>query len=428
MRQPAWSIATAMLFCACTVPGVHDGLGGDDDIDTGTTSGVPASDGSNATPGMCAVTGAPGTIVQQVQLAPDAGLAVLVADPTGGLAYAGPDGIVRLAPDLTVRFRYPYGSTVALDAHGNAFVAGSFSEPTDFGTGTLTPTGNINTFLVELSPTGEVLFAKALDQCGDGVEAIAVARDGRIAISGAAMGTVVTDAYGTIELTEDVSGKLAFTSDGTLVVGGSSGDDALVSAFDATGHPVYAVRLGDAGGEGPDVQTIVGVAAGPQGRVAIVGAFRAQMDLFGTTVRALTSFPSGRIAGTFVAVLDTAGEPVFAVQGTDVNSNVRFGGVLVTGPTGVDRQPGTPIVVDGSGDVVVSSDQPGNAQPPFAYPQLTRYAAATGAVTLSLGNVTGPIGAGLGVALDACGDAVWAAFENVPSILDPHTLLSRVAL
>ena len=80
------------------------------------------------------------------------------------------------------------------------------------------------------------------------------------------------------------------------------------------------------------------------------------------------------------------------------------------------------------GNVVVSSNTPGDAQPPFAFPQLVEYAAGTGAVTMSLGNGTGFLGFGLGVGVDGCGNAYWASFANEPSLLDPHTFLAQVAL
>lgn len=35
----------------------------------------------------------------------------------------------------------------------------AFRTPTDFGTGVISPAGNVNVFLVKLSPTGDVLSA-----------------------------------------------------------------------------------------------------------------------------------------------------------------------------------------------------------------------------------------------------------------------------
>ena len=55
------------------------------------------------------------------------------------------------------------------------------------------------------------------------------------------------------------------------------------------------------------------------------------------------------------------------------------------------------------------------------------FGAGVCAVIASLGNDTAPAGYGLGVAIGACGDIVWANFATVPSLLDAHTFLSRIA-
>jgi len=76
--------------------------------------------------------------------------------------------------------------------------------------------------------------------------------------------------------------------------------------------------------------------------------------------------------------------------------------------------------------VVVSSNSTGNAQYPYAYPQLTKLDPA-GNVVASLANNTTPIRFGSGVAVDGCGNVLWARYVNRPSLNDPHALLDKIA-
>jgi hypothetical protein len=95
-------------------------------------------------------------------------------------------------------------------------------------------------------------------------------------------------------------------------------------------------------------------------------------------------------------------------------------------PTGIARLPGTPIAVDARGNIVYSANTTGNSQGPFAYPQLTKLE-PTGTTVFSLGNGTGIAGYGAGVAVDGCGNVLWAEYSNEPSLNDAHTFLNKLA-
>jgi hypothetical protein len=440
-----------MVYGCSTEQANPPGSGASDEIGTQASDqrGVEVS-GSPAPAGACDTTAAPGTLLQRVQLPWYAIGNSFSTNPAGEVAFSSqvavgmnPDGspilasgVTRLDAALNHVYDYLHGSVVALDAAGNAYVAGGFTEATDFGTGVMTPQGNIDAFVVKLSPTGEVLAVYDLEDCGSNVGDIAISADGRIAISGAEMGTVVLDANGDETFRSDAHGKLAFDAAGNLVIGGSyigtlpgtslstngaADANGFVMKLDAQGSLVFAHQYGDGalpvdvGGYGgfvtvsePTEQMISDVAVGPDGNVHAIGTFYRQMQLNGVTAKEGSAFPSGTQYGTFFAQLDAAGNTV--TEGPLAPAN---GGLLLS----------RSIAVSATGVEAISSNTPGNAQGPFAYPQLW----VSGMPGFSLGNFTGYPGFGMGVGFDACGNVLWADNHNEPSILDSHTFISRLA-
>lgn len=459
MRLSRWSSVWCFALAACTASTHQDdpGLGQESPTDT-TTNGSddqPGTGGGTVTP-ACGEPVAPGTIKSSLQLAPDAGTAVLAAGRDGSVIYTAAnsfdlnsagqqifrEGVTKLDARGNTIFTYPYGTVAAVDTHGNVFVAGAFSEPRDFGTGVIAPNGNVDVFLVELSPNGDVLFATTIGECGgDGVFDVAVAADGRIAISGSAMGTVVLDAWGGALFRLAAYGHVAFDSHGRLVVGGvfagtvdlgnghrlSSGSstdtDSFVARYDLQGRYDVSVHLDDAPlpvdvpgyrvVDEPANQSLSGIAVGPNDEIAIAGAFLLHMDLFGTIVTMPPDFPSGSMAGTFVANLDANFQPIFAHLGQSANSSNPIGGLTIGFGSVL---PGNPVAVDSHGNVLVSSNTTGNAFYPFSYSTLTKYDGLDGTTKFIVSGDNSFLfaGYGLGVAVDACDNAVWSAFSNRP--------------
>lgn len=226
-------------------------------------------------------------------------------------------------------------------------------------------------------------------------------------------------ASGAVDFQVAAAGKVAFDSHGDLVIGGAfagrldlggghvlattgpDDHDGFVVDLDATGAVVFARSFGDAAlpvnvpgfGEvaSPRDQTVAGVAVGPNDEIAVTGAFRYEMDLGGTTVTNVPSFPSGSEAGTFVVTLAANGAPIYAVRGPSANAGVQLGG----------------IAIRPNGDVVVSSNTPADPQGPFAFPQLTVYAAHTGDAGLSHFTVSRAL-------TSQCIDMIWQ-YAGVPS-------------
>ncbi|HEY1556402.1 MAG TPA: hypothetical protein VGF94_16320 [Kofleriaceae bacterium] len=346
----------------------------------------------------------------------------VAVDAAGNIFYTADTGIVKLAADGANVFTYGFGSTLALDAAGNAYVAGAFTQTTDFGGGfVLAPQGNIDVFVVKLSPRGVPLAAFALGLCGDGVQSIAVARDGRIAVSGSAMGTAVLDATGKLDFQLAYFGSVAFDSTGDLFVGGSftgsleldsahvlsAGNatdmDGFVAKVDRDGNLARSVQLGDAPlpvnnpGFGvvttPQRQQIQSIAIDSNDQLAISGQFFQEMSLFGDTLTNPPDvFEAGEVDGGFAARLDdslavTQAHPLFDLTEMDA------------------------VAIDGGGNVIVSAGVVGHIGN-GTYPFVTDFAAP--GFTIG-GNIFS--GDARGVAADACGNVYWADDELQPGNL-----------
>ena len=358
--------------------------------------------------GACRGLGAPGALVWTTTLGAGTVLdaQTLVDDHIGDVLFAHGTrdtttsslvgkGEVQLSElDGMVRAQFPAGVAVAADAHGDAFVAGSFTQPVDFGLGVLTPQGNVDVFVVELDAKGRPIAQHQLGLCGDGVEAIAVAPDGRIAVSGDAMGTAVISAKGKLLFVLPESGKVAFDSHGDLVVAGTQGTSGFIAAFDATGQPLWSHVLTGTG----DV-FVTGVALDAHDDVVIGGFTTGQVDLFGTTVTAHFAGESGRVSGGFAAKLDPHGAAIWAedVGFTDVNA----------------------VAVAPDGSIAIAGAQTGNAGF-FRIIAVAKLDAAGVQQWIDEQFLASGYGTGLAATTDAC-DAVYvsAIALDTPSPISP---------
>lgn len=429
MTSSRWLSAAAIAIFAigCGTQDSTTGSGGDNTIVVPPGHHQPPPP---PPPPMCRMLGAPGSIVSAQRIT---GGQIVALDSAGNLFYTANQGIVKQTPAGTVVYSFPFGSVLAVDAAGFAYVAGSFTQPIDLGQGRMTPMGNIDVFVAKLSPRGELVFAVQLGLCGDGVQSIAVAADGRIAVSGDAMGTAILDAHGKLLDQLYYAGQLAFDSHGNLFVAGSfvgsleldSGhvlqaanaldQDGFLAEVDCNAKLVSSVQFGDAmlPVPAPDhpittprPQFLAGIAIDAHDDVALLGAFQDEMSLFGNTVVLPSALPSGVGLGTFVVKLNgmDMDRPMFAEV---ISRHYRYN------PTGS-------IALDASGNVLVSTNETSEAFFPFALPQLFSLDGATGNVRWLLEQAN-PRGYGLGVAADACGNAWWAdtEHENPLELLQP---------
>ena len=243
-------------------------------------------------------------------LASAGGYDVFVAklDPTGAALWAHRFGDAAI---------YQEATDVATDAQGNIFLTGYFEGTITFGATALTSAGATDTFLVKLSPSGNVLWAKrfgaAAAQYG---QSLGVGPNGNVALLADGFGSMdfgggalvsagnydmfvaTFDPSGTHlwskrfggpnadvgqSLTVDAAGNVLFTgkSDTPLDFGGGAlpaagGQDALVVKLDPLGSFIWDRRLGDSANQfGADI------AADIQNDVFLTGGFEGSIDLGG---------------------------------------------------------------------------------------------------------------------------------------------------
>jgi len=316
----------------------------------------------------------------------------LVLDAHGNAILTADAGTTALSTAGDVLFAIPFGSVAAADRAGNIYIAGSFTQPIDLGLGTMVPQGNIDVFVAKLDAAGHVVSAKALGQCGDGVESLAVDGAGRIAISGTAMGTLVLSATGDIQFQLTRSGHVAFDSAGNLVLVGSFNANENANELPSPGTDVswgFYMEVDPTGKEltsrivtGNQVY-LTGVAINAQDRIAVIGKTLgyAALDL-GVVVTVVHDPASGRQNGGFVTVFDRFFNPFFAkdAQLTEANG----------------------VALDAAGNVFISGATVGNTGL-FQLEAVDKIDAVGNVQLLPFGGVDGD---GYGVAVDSCGGVI----------------------
>ncbi len=220
-------------------------------------------------------------------------------DAAGAIAWVRPFG----GPGNDV------ATSVALDATGNVYVAGTSDGALTLGGSSFGQTGGTGAFMLALDPYGNVSTASAYGggAAGTAVE-IAVANDGSIGLCGSYTGQI------------DLGGGPLAAAQGTYA--------GFVAKFDATATLSYAVPLGVAA-----TATAQGLAFGDAGQLAVIGTFTGAGQ-FGTVT--LTSAGDSDV---FVAAFDPTGNSLVGKS---------FGGF------GTDD--GRAIAYDASGNLVAAGD------------------------------------------------------------------------
>ncbi len=222
---------------------------------------------------------------------------------------------------------------VGVDGAGNVLVTGLLANPTDFGGGTLSPSGpgSHDAFLVKLSAAGNHVWSKSFGGGGGGVYT---------------HGTAVTaDASGNVIFAGTFAFSVSFG--GPTLTNANNGDDLFVVKLTAAGAHVWS-RQGSAIGGSP-----LTVSADAQGSVVVTGRFGDSLD-FGTGVK-----PGAGGNDLFVAKLDAAGTPVFVSTYGDAQNQMECrsaldpaGNILLTGPlVGTVDFGGGPLVATPAGDI-----------------------------------------------------------------------------
>jgi hypothetical protein len=208
------------------------------------------------------------------------------------------------------------GNSVAIDANGNVYVAGSFQGTSDFdpgsGTSNFVSQGSFDAFIAKYGPSGNLIWAKSVGGTGfDEVMDIAVDGSGNVY------------ATGYFENTVDLN-----PGTGTTNVTSAGFYDIFVLKLDLSGNFNWGYRLGST-----NIDYGHGIALDANANVHLTGQFRGTVDFDpGTGTASITSGTSG--PDVYVSKWTSAGAYVWAKKMGGPNSDA-----------------GMAIVVDGSGNV-----------------------------------------------------------------------------
>ena len=279
------------------------------------------------------------------------------------------------------------GWSICVDALGNSYVTGGFTSTSlTLGTTTLTNSGNIDFFIAKYDPAGNMLWASgATGSSNDGGNGIALDSHGNVYIAGSTNSskliigttTLTLKGYDDIFIAKyDASGNLKWaksaggTSDelglsvgvdanenayltgyfastslaiGTTTLTNTGGNDLFVAKYDSLGNALWAKSLGGSGNEQGS-----GIATDATGNSYITGSFSSSSLTVGSTT--LTNNggidfliakydPSGNVLWAKGAVgssndggngiaLDAHGNPY--VAGSSNSSSLTFGATTLT--------------------------------------------------------------------------------------------------
>ncbi|MCO5275345.1 MAG: SBBP repeat-containing protein [Flavobacteriales bacterium] len=208
------------------------------------------------------------------------------------------------------------GNSIATDANGNSYVAGSFRNTATFGGATLTSSGESDPFIAKLDSAGNFLWARrAGGNSYDGARSIAVDGSGNSYVTGYYMGTAV---FGTT----------------TLPSSGTQGSDLFITKLDGSGNFLWTLAAGSDG----DDDSGNGISLDLNGDVYVTGNFHGSVS-FGSTV-----------------LLSTGSYDAFIVK-LDGDGNVLW----ATKAGGAEHDYGTAVATDAYGNSYVTGNFEGAA-------------------------------------------------------------------
>lgn len=222
------------------------------------------------------------------------------------------------------------GSSILIDADGNLLVCGSFQGTIDFDNGPATvnlTAGNTDAFLLKMTPTGELLWAKGIGGPGSGNDGV----DG-MSIDGAGNIYLLFTFNGTADF-DPGTGIASLTSTPSTP---ANKNDIAVAKYDRDGNFIWVRPIG-----GNNDERSGGLKADAAGNVYITGQFRGTTSFNG-------SFPLTALGASSTDVL-------FAKMDTD-GTFLWAGNIGSTLATAANlfSDGGIAIDIDGTGNVYVS--------------------------------------------------------------------------
>ena len=299
-----------------------------------------------------------------------------------------------------------YGTGIAVDTRGDAFVTGSSNDtdfPTTKGAFQITNRGGFDAFVTKLSPTGlSIMYSTLLGGADD--NANTVGDDGSAGIALDSRGDAYIAGY-TFSYNfplQDAGQSALGYGEGTL----GTQEDAFVAKFNPQGSKlIYSTYLG---GSGTDFAS--GIAVDPKGFAYVTG--QTNSADFRTPPHALQQHLSGTDFNSFVAKMSQSGNTlVYATY---------------LGKTAADKSHG--IAVDSAGNAYVVGETNGGILRTIGVPQpapgggidaFVSKLSARGVLVYStyLGGVGNDIG--YAIALDHQGNAYVAGSTGSPTFTTP---------
>jgi hypothetical protein len=251
------------------------------------------------------------------------------------------------------------GRSIAVDASGNVYSTGRFTETVDFdpGTGTFNLNSGLapNAYISKLNASGEFVWAKQLG----GTSSVSVGC------------SITLDDFGNVYTTGYFSDTADFDpGPGAFIFTSAGGDDIFISKLDASGNFVWAKQLG-----GTSDDSGLSIALDALGNVYVTGYFQGTVDFD----------PS---QGTFY--LTSAGEADIFISKLDASGNFLWAKQM----GGTFDESGYSIAVDASGNVYTTGFFEGTAD--FDPGQGTFNLTSVGMTDIFISK------------LDASGNFVWA--------------------
>lgn len=252
--------------------------------------------------------------------------------------------------------------------------------------------------IIKLDAAGHVQFKTTL---AAGATSLAVDDAGEVAVSGPGLGTLKLDQRGQLVWSKPFFGALAFDAQGDLLLTGAlrepidfgageiesrGGSDVFVTKLSASGEHLFSQVFGDEG----EHQRGESIAVDGHGNVLVAGVFDGQLDFNAGSPLELATCPSDAWCQTsgFVAKLDSGGNALWS----------RSLGPMRT----VDG-----AASDSRGGVVLSGALPGGVTP-FRNAWLSAFDASGEPLWRRAEWPETGIGAGHGVAVDACNNVFWS--------------------
>ncbi len=238
-----------------------------------------------------------------------------------------------------------YGNSIAVDANGNSYFTGWFSDSVTFGNTTLTSSRYADIFVAKLGNNGNWLWAKQ-------------AQTGGTLYDDCFSYGIAVDANGNSYVTGYFEGSINF---GTTTLTSIGSWDFFVAKLDSNGNWLWAKQTG-----GTNYDYGCGITVDANENSYVTGVFYSNSITFGTIT--LTNSSSG-YADIFVAKLDSNGNWLWAKQtggtGNDYGYGIAVddnGNSYVTGCFEISATFGdTTLTSIGGGDIFVAKLGEGNS-------------------------------------------------------------------